>query len=498
MTDCRQEPPLERCEAPSSASADSGVDDDTTDRNRFVLEHRWIAERCARRFTRRGEPYDDLLQVAYLGLVKAADRFDPSMGNSFSSFAMPTVLGELRRHFRDRTWVMQVPRRSKDLITQMNAAIETLYQRQQRMPDADEVAAELRVDVEAVLETMEARGAYRPGSLHLVASDTERDGTGIARIETIGDDDASLVDAADRMTTFGALRSLDPRTRRILVWRFYEGRTQSEIGERLGIGQVQVSRLLRAALVTVRQTLEDDDVDEPGDERQRGEVRIMTTSKSDRRRRLVDTLLDCHGTTYAAEVGINVERGTPAPLFQLLTLTLLLSARIRADAAVSAARRLRKEGLTTAKKMAEATWEARTTALNEAGYARYDESTSRMLGATATHIVDAYGGDLRRLRDEAERDPSRERTLLKECKGIGDVGVDIFFREAQVVWDELMPFADHRARRVADSLGLPKGASSLRDLVTDDRSFARLVSALVRTDLAGDVDDIQAAARRAA
>ena len=223
--------------------------DDKRIRDELILDHQWIAERCAARFARRGEPFDDLLQVALLALVKAVDRFDPGRGFTFPSYAMPTVMGELRRHFRDHTWSMSVPRRSKDLLTPMNAAIEVLNQRNGRAPTVAEVAQELNVDTEAVLETLEARAAYHPRSIHQPDHHAEQ-----AREadRTLGEEDDDLVDTPTRVSVLSATRRLDARSRRIVLWRFYEGCTQREIGERLGIGQVQVSRLLRAALGQIR------------------------------------------------------------------------------------------------------------------------------------------------------------------------------------------------------------------------------------------------------
>lgn len=206
---------------------------------------------------------------------------------------------------------------------------------------------------------------------------------------------------------------------------------------------------------------------------------------------IVKALLERHGRTYAAEANISLDRATPAPLFQLLTLSILLSARIRADAAVSAARGLFDAGLTTVDKMADASWEERTRILNQSGYARYDESTSRMLGETAGHARDEWAGDLRNLRQEAERDPGRERKLLKEFKGLGDVGVSIFFREVQGIWDELFPFADDRVLETAEALALPHSAEDLADLVSR-QDMPRLTAALVRTRLAADSDEILA------
>ncbi len=135
---------------------------------------------------------------------------------------------------------------------------------------------------------------------------------------------------------------------------------------------------------------------------------------------------------------------TPGGLFKVLVMSLLMSARIRAGAAVSGTAALFDRGWTTAARMADSTWEQRTRVLNRSGYARYDESTARMLADTAALILDRYHGDLRRLRDAADREPAAERRLLRECKGIGEVGCDIFFREVQPAWDELWPFVDRR------------------------------------------------------
>jgi endonuclease III len=210
--------------------------------------------------------------------------------------------------------------------------------------------------------------------------------------------------------------------------------------------------------------------------------------------RTVEVLLRCYGKTYAEALSIDLARGTPSALFQWLCASLLFSARIRADAALEAARALFREGLTTAEKMASATWEERTRILNHAGYARYDESTSRMLGETSRMILDHYRGDLRNLREAASRDPQEERRLLEQFKGIGDVGADIFMREVQLVWDELFPFADRRALRAAQKLGLGADAQSLARRVKAAQ-FPRLVAALVRTDLGRHYEKILAGLR---
>jgi endonuclease III len=211
--------------------------------------------------------------------------------------------------------------------------------------------------------------------------------------------------------------------------------------------------------------------------------------------RIVKALLERHGQTYAADLGIDLEHNTPSALYRWLCAATLLSARIGAGAAMQAARALADQGWTSAQKMAEATWEQRTRTLNQAGYARYDESTSRMLGDTAKMLLEKYQGDLRRLRDAAGRDPARERALLKECKGIGEVGADIFCREAQITWDELFPFADRRALDAAGRLGLEDDAEKLAKRVSR-KDYPRLLAALVRTRLAKDFDEVLEAASR--
>lgn len=208
----------------------------------------------------------------------------------------------------------------------------------------------------------------------------------------------------------------------------------------------------------------------------------------------VAALLDRHGRTYAEELGIDLAKGTPSPLFRWLCASMLYSARISADLATAAARAMTDAGWTTAQHLQESTWRQRVDVIDHAGYARYDERTSRMFGEIADVVVDRWGGDLRNLRDEADRDPARERELLQELKGIGPVGVDVFFREAQVAWDELRPFADRRALQAAGDLGLPDDAAGLARLAerVADGDVALLVAALVRCALARDADELRA------
>lgn len=197
-------------------------------------------------------------------------------------------------------------------------------------------------------------------------------------------------------------------------------------------------------------------------------------------RKTIDRVLDRYGRTFAEELGIKVERNKPSPLFRLLCFCLLASARISNEIALSAARALAKEGWITAPKMQTSSWRQRTEVLNRAGYARYDESTSRMLGDMADRLVSDYGGDLRKLRDEAGGDLPELRRLLKRFKGIGDTGADMFLREVQVAWPEAYPFMDRRSKRAAGELGLTPDARRLARQVNGKPQFLRLVDGLVR------------------
>lgn len=202
----------------------------------------------------------------------------------------------------------------------------------------------------------------------------------------------------------------------------------------------------------------------------------------DRKQETIQRLFQVCRRTYPEELKIHVERDTPSEWFKLLIFALLASTRISKDLSVRTAREVFKEGWTSADKLAETTWQQRVDVLDRGGYARYDESTSRYLGDTAALLIDRYGGDLRRLREAAERRPERERQLLKEFKGIGDVGCDIFFRDAQAVWDEVYPFADKRALKAAQHFGLGSTPADLAKLASG-KEFVRLVGALARCDL---------------
>lgn len=227
-------------------------------RDQIVQHHAWIAERSVQRFSDRGESTQDLMQVAQIGIVKAVERFDPERGFGFPAFAMPTVMGELRRHFRDATWQMSVPRRAKDLVAGVNATISSLSQELKRPPKVAEVARAMGISEDLVLETMEAARCYRTGSL-----DDSRDESASAH-DRFGQEDPELTGAGLRVTAREAIARLDERSQKIILWRFFEGLTQAEIGEQLGVGQVQVSRLLRSALATLRTYLDEPEDDEEG------------------------------------------------------------------------------------------------------------------------------------------------------------------------------------------------------------------------------------------
>jgi len=194
-------------------------------------------------------------------------------------------------------------------------------------------------------------------------------------------------------------------------------------------------------------------------------------------------LLNRYGKTFAQEIGIDVAANRRSELFCWLIAALLFSARIGHTIALKSARVLLDRGWTTPEKLAHVSWQERVTALDEGGYVRYDERTSTMLGQTAELVIGRYRGDLRNLREAAAHDPARERKLLKDFRGIGDVGVNIFFREVQLVWPELFPFADERILATAKNLGLPSNPNALAGVVRSRLDFVRLVSALVRVQL---------------
>ena len=218
--------------------------------NELVEEHVPLARRIASRYAGRGEPLDDLTQVAMLGLIKAAQRFDPEVGSEFPRYAVPTILGELRRYFRDACWAVRVPRGLQELTLRLQASNEELARELGRSPTVAEVAALLEVTEDEVLEALDASSAYSVTSLDAPAMKDEPGGPTIG--ERIGDDETSIEDVEAREAVRKVLAQLPPRERRMLTLRFFGERTQREIADELHISQMHVSRLLTRTLTRLR------------------------------------------------------------------------------------------------------------------------------------------------------------------------------------------------------------------------------------------------------
>ncbi|MFF4394648.1 endonuclease [Streptomyces sp. NPDC001480] len=211
------------------------------------------------------------------------------------------------------------------------------------------------------------------------------------------------------------------------------------------------------------------------------------TGEAGRSGRVLAELVSGYGRTYAEEAGIRL-KDTPQPLYRLLVLAVLLSARIRASVAVAAARALHESGLDTARRTAGSDWQDRVDALGRGGYRRYDERTATQLGDGAELLSERWGGDLRRMRAEADGDVDALRRLLREVPGLGPAGADIFLREVQRVWPEVAPYLDGKALSGAERLGLPKDPGRLLDLAGDTEP-AVLAAALVRAALDKQVSE---------
>jgi RNA polymerase sigma-B factor len=223
-------------------------------RDHLVRAHLGLAEYLARRFVNRGEPIDDLVQVASLGLLKAVDRFDPERGLEFSTYATPTIVGELKRHFRDKGWAVRVPRRVQELHLRLGAVLNTLSQDLGRSPTIAEIAERAEVSEEDVLEALEAGHAYRFTSLDAPAAGDEENQ---ALSDQLGGEDEGMEEIEHRVALSPLIAQLPPRERTILHLRFFAGRTQSEIATELGISQMHVSRLLARSLTQLRSIAED-------------------------------------------------------------------------------------------------------------------------------------------------------------------------------------------------------------------------------------------------
>lgn len=226
----------------------------------YVRQREKIVERClpladhiARRFDGRGEPREDLVQVARVGLVNAVNRFDVEAGSDFVSFAVPTIMGEVRRHFRDNSWSVKVPRRLKELHLRLGAATAELSQRLGRAPTASELAHELDMDREEVVEGLIAGSSYNTLSIDSGGGGDEE---APAIVDTLGDLDMGLDQIDNRESLRPLLASLPERERTVLVLRFFESMTQTQIAERVGISQMHVSRLLAKSLARLRDQLQ--------------------------------------------------------------------------------------------------------------------------------------------------------------------------------------------------------------------------------------------------
>ena len=222
---------------------------DLTVRDQLVATNLRLALHLARRFSGRGVSTDDLEQVASFGLLRAIDRFEPERGLEFSTFATPTILGELKRHFRDRGWAVRVPRRVQELNLRLNALVADLTHQLGRGPTIGELATAARASEEEVLEAMEAAQAYRA---HAIAPHPGDD----SWTSEPGGDDLALFAAEDRLVVADLLADLEPRDRLLVQLRFYEEMTQQEIAERLGISQMHVSRLLARCMDALRRKLD--------------------------------------------------------------------------------------------------------------------------------------------------------------------------------------------------------------------------------------------------
>jgi RNA polymerase sigma-B factor len=234
-------------------------DRDPAIREELVNRNLPFAKRLARRYRGASESFDDLLQVASLALVNAVDRFDPDRGIPFSAYASPTILGELKRHFRDRAWTVRVPRGLHDRMAQVDKAISELTEELQRSPSIGEIAERLELEPTDVLEVLEANHNRRPLSLDRPVGGDEADETSPA--DWVGEEDKNFELVEGRVALDAALPHLDERERLVLRLRFADDMTQSQIAERIGHSQMHVSRILRRALARIREQVKEQ---EPG------------------------------------------------------------------------------------------------------------------------------------------------------------------------------------------------------------------------------------------
>ncbi|ADK68239.1 RNA polymerase, sigma 37 subunit, RpsB/SigB [Olsenella uli DSM 7084] len=230
------------------------VEGDEDAREQLVMSHLNLVRFLASKFKNRGEPLDDLVQVGTIGLIKAIDRFDPERGLEFTTFATPTIMGEIKRHFRDKGWSVRVPRRLQELSAKVNQVTDELTKDLQRSPSVEEIAAALDTTVDEVLEAMESSSAYSSVPLEGTGPGADDDAPSVIDHYATVDEDLAASD--DRMVIEETVRDFSPREQEIIRMRFIEGLTQVEIARRLGISQVQVSRLLRRTLQKVQEKID--------------------------------------------------------------------------------------------------------------------------------------------------------------------------------------------------------------------------------------------------
>lgn len=231
------------------------TDGDTGARDELVERFLPLARSLAMRYQRSSEPLDDLLQVASVGLIKAIDRFDAERGGAFAAYAVPTILGELKRHFRDRTWAVRVPRGLQELSLRVDRAVGELTERHGRQPSVAQIAVAVDASEEEVLEALRAGGAYRAISLDAPQSSGDDDVSTLA--DTIGAADDGFDRADERATLHTLMPAMTPRELRVLDMRFTKDMTQTEIAAVIGVGQMQVSRIIRQALERLRLAAQD-------------------------------------------------------------------------------------------------------------------------------------------------------------------------------------------------------------------------------------------------
>jgi RNA polymerase sigma-B factor len=223
-------------------------------RDSLVHLHLPLVEHCARRFRNRGEPLEDLVQVGTIGLIQSIDRFDSGRGVEFSTYATPTIIGEIKRYFRDKGWAIRVPRRLQELRMQIGSAGAELTQSLGRSPTPRELAEAIGCSVDDILEGVESSNAY--STLSLDAGNGSDDGP-VSILDSIGMDDDNLEQVEVRESLKPLLDRLDPREKRILLLRFFKNMTQSQIAEEIGVSQMHVSRLLSRTLEQLRTSLEE-------------------------------------------------------------------------------------------------------------------------------------------------------------------------------------------------------------------------------------------------